>query len=215
MKISRPGAAFIASHEAVYLFSYRDSAGVLTDGVGNTAAAGTAAPRPGGKITLAAALATFERNLGKYGVRVERAVRAQLAQHAFDALVSFDFNTGSIASGTVDDRLNAGDVAGALAVVGRYTRAGGKVLRGLETRRREEIELYRTGRYPARGILVKDAPSSAGRVVPASSLPWGASPVKLEMDLPVSAPPVPTPAPERGTGNALIDIAKYIWSLWK
>lgn len=216
MRISRNGAAFIASHEAVYLFSYRDSAGVLTDGIGNTAAAGTKPPRPAGKITLGDALATFERNLDKFGARVVRAIRNYpLAQHEFDALGSFDFNTGAIASGTVDDRLNRGDVDGALAVMGKYVNAGGKRLRGLETRRREEIGLFRTGRYPNRGILVKDSASSAGRVVAASSLPWGATSAPLPLELPPMVPPVPTPAPVRGSGNALIDLAKYLWSLWK
>jgi lysozyme len=217
MKVSRPGAGAIAGHETIYLFSYRDAASVLTDGVGNTAAAGTKPPRPGGKITLADALATFEHNLDRFGVRVTRAIRVPLAQHQFDSAVSLDFNTGAIASGTVDDRLNAGDVEGALRVWGQYVRAGGKVLRGLETRRREEIELFRTGRYPARGVLVKDAPSSAGRVVPVSSLPWGqpVAPLTLDPSAADPLPPMPTPAPVRGSGNALIDIGRYLWSLWK
>lgn len=216
MRISRNGAAFIASHEAIYLFSYRDSAGVLTDGIGNTAAAGTKPPRPGGKITLADALVTFERNLDKYGKRVARAIRNYpLKQHEFDALGSFDFNTGAIDGGTVDDRLNRGDVDGALTVMARYVNAGGKRLRGLETRRREEIGLFRTGRYPNRGILVKDSASSAGRVVAASSLPWGAAPAALPLELPPMVPPAPTPAPIRGTGNVLIDLMRYLWSLWK
>lgn len=217
MKVSRPGAGAIAGHEAVYLFSYRDAAGVLTDGVGNTAAAGTKPPRPGGKITLADALATFERNLERFGARVSRAVRVPLAQHQFDAATSFDFNTGAIDRGTVDDRLNAGDVEGALRVWGQYVRAGGKVLRGLETRRREEIALFRTGSYPTRGVLVKDAPGSAGRVVAAASLPWGQPAAALPLDPSASdpLPPMPSPAPTRGSGNALIDIGRYLWSLWK
>lgn len=215
MKISRNGAAFIASFEAIYLFSYRDSAGVLTDGVGNTAAAGTRPPRAGGKITLAGALATFEQNLDKYAAGVSRAVRVPLAQPAFDALGSFHFNTGAISSGTVDDKLNAGQVDAALAVMGRYVNAGGKRLRGLVTRRREEIALFRTGRYPSRGILVKDAPNSAGRVVAAASLPWGVAAGALPLDLPSAPPPIPTPAPVRGSGNVLIDLAKYLWSFWK
>jgi len=216
-RISRTGAGLIASHEAIYLFTYIDAAGVPTDGVGNTKAAGTSTPRPGGKITLASALATFERNLEKFAARVERNVRVPLEQHQFDPLVSFDFNTGAIDKGSVDDKLNRGDVAGALTTWGQYVRAGGKVLRGLQTRRAEEIALYRTGRYPVRGVLVKDAPNSAGRVVPASSLPWGAPDVKREIDPSINAPlpPLPTPAPVRGSGNVLIDLANYLWSLWK
>lgn len=215
--ISRAGAAMIAGHEAVYLYSYRDPVGVLTDGIGNTAAAGTVAPRPGGKITLVQALATFERNLGKYGARVARAVRVPLKQHQFDSLGSFDFNTGKISGGTVDDKLNAGNVDAAMATMLQYTRAGGKVLRGLETRRREEVALFRTGHYPTRPILVKESPSSAGRLVSPASLPWGVAAKPLVLDLPATTPvpPMPTPAPERGSGNVLIDLVKYFWSLWK
>ena len=38
-------------------------------------------------------LATFEK-------RVNKAVKVPVAQHEFDALTSFDFNTGGILSGT-------------------------------------------------------------------------------------------------------------------
>lgn len=205
MRASRRGAAFVASFEACYLFTYRDSAGILTDGIGNTAAAGIRAPRPGGRVTLAQALAEFERSLERYGDRVQRAVHIPLLQHQLDALTSFDFNTGAVASGTVDDRLNVGDVDGALAVLGRYVNAGGKRLRGLEDRRRAEAALFRSGIYPNRPVLVVDAPGTRGRAVPYSQLA-GPAPA-LELGPP---PPMPERAPSQ---NFLLDILKWLWSL--
>jgi hypothetical protein len=64
---------------------------------------------------LASDLAKFER-------RVAAAVKRALRQHEFDALVSFDFNTGAIASGTVDDKLARGDIEAALATCSNTTR---------------------------------------------------------------------------------------------
>lgn len=204
MKPSRAGAAFVASFEACYLFAYKDSAGVLTDGIGNTAAAGIRTPRPGTRITLAQALSEFERNLGRYGDRVGRAVHVPLSQPQFDSLTSFDFNTGAIVSGTVDNHLNAGDVDGALAILGRYVNAGGKRLRGLEARRLAEAALFRSGIYPNRPVLVVDAPGAKGRAVPYSQL-TGPAPV-LELAPP---PPMPERAPPQ---NFLLDILKWLWS---
>src|SRR5690554_8022217 len=99
MKVSDRGLAFIAGHEGVVPYPYRDSVGVWTFGIGHTASAG--APNPAGMTRgverpLEEVFATFRRDIAKFEARVNAAVKVPLAQHEFDALVSFDFNTGGI-----------------------------------------------------------------------------------------------------------------------
>lgn len=217
MAVTVKGRAFIASHEAIYLYTYKDPVGVMTDGVGNTAAAGQRAPRPGGRITLAQALKEFKINLRKYNARVQRAIKNYpLSKHEEDALTSFDLNTGAVVSGSVDDKINHGDIQAAMTTLRRYVHGGGKRLPGLVTRRNEEARMFLTGKYPSRLILIKDSPNSKGRAVNASSLPWDAElqPVPIVGPLDLEVPPLPVRNPYRGSGNFLIDILQFIKGFW-
>ncbi|MBX7496660.1 lysozyme [Qipengyuania sp. 6B39] len=69
---------------------------------------------------------------------------APTSQAQFDALVSFHYNTGAIARATLTKRHCAGDQAGAADEFARWNRAGGRVMKGLVRRRREEAKLYRS-----------------------------------------------------------------------
>ncbi len=69
---------------------------------------------------------------------------APTTQNQFDALVSFHFNTGAIGRSTLAKRHVAGDFTGAAAEFLRWNRAGGRVMKGLVRRRREEATLYRS-----------------------------------------------------------------------
>ena len=73
---------------------------------------------------------------------------APTSQSQFDALVSFHFNTGAIARATLTQRHKDGDFAEAAAEFARWKYAGGKVLKGLVRRRREEARLYRKDSVP-------------------------------------------------------------------
>lgn len=220
MAVSVKGRAFTASHEAIYLYTYRDPGGVLTDGVGNTAMAGIRAPKPGGRITLDQALHEYKINLKKYNDRVLKAIKNHpLVQHEEDALTSFDLNTGAIFSGTVDDKLNQGDISAAMATLRRYIHDNGKVLNGLVKRRNDEAQMFLTGAYPNRPILLKESPMSKGRLVNAASLPWDDALQPLTIEGPLEVPPLPTRNPERGSGNFLIDlvwrpIAWFVKGFW-
>lgn len=68
---------------------------------------------------------------------------APTTQAQFDALVSFHYNTGAISRATLTSKHRRGDYKGAAAEFARWTRAGGKVLKGLEKRRSAEEVLYR------------------------------------------------------------------------
>lgn len=174
-QLSKAGAGVGAAHEACYLFAYPDpgtGGEPWTIGVGHTGRAGAPAVRRGDKVSIARAFEIYATDMGKVEAGVRRAIKPELKQHEFDAACIFHLNTGAIGSGSIDDRLNRGDEAGALRVWSQYINAGGKPMNGLITRRREEIELWKTGRYPVRKILIKDTPTGSGRYIAASEIPW-------------------------------------------
>lgn len=85
----------------------------------------------------------FKQDLRRYSAAVSNALgNAPTTQAQFDALVSFHYNTGAIASATLTKKHIAGDYAGAKREFARWVRAGGKVLPGLVKRRAAEAELY-------------------------------------------------------------------------
>ena len=69
---------------------------------------------------------------------------AQTSQNQFDAMVSFQYNTGHLAGSTLLAKHAAGDFAGAAAEFAKWTHAGGQVLPGLVKRRAAEARLYAT-----------------------------------------------------------------------
>lgn len=83
----------------------------------------------------------------------ERAVRTQvtvdLTQSQFDALVSFTFNVGvgAFRRSTLLAELNQGNYDEVPTQLRQWTRAGGRVVRGLERRREAEVELWSNGNY--------------------------------------------------------------------
>lgn len=190
MKTSRNGMAFILAEEAIVLSAYQDSAKVWTIGAGHTAAAGPPTPKAGMTITLAEALDLFRRDLERFEAGVLKAVKAPLKQHEFDALVSFHYNTGAISTGSVDDKLNRGDRAGAMATLTAYNKAGGRTLQGLVDRRARERALFERGDYGSRAIAVYDRYPGTAKSVSPSSLPWPAeAPPAASVPSPVSSHP--------------------------
>ena len=201
MKTSLNGILAIINEEALVLSTYRDAAGVLTIGVGHTASAGGMAPKLGNRITIEQGVALFASDLAKFERRVSAAVKRTLAQHEFDALVSFDFNTGKIEGGTVDDKLDQGDIEAAMATLQRYDKAGGKKLAGLDRRRDNEEAMFRHGTYPeTNSIKVYDTWPGKLRQVAVSSLDLSAFPAPLD----IAAKP-------RGLLAALIDLMLAIF----
>ena len=101
---------------------------------------------PGTVWTQAQCDARFAHDIERYAADVRKAIgNASTAQHQFDALVSFHYNTGAIARATLTRMHKAGDYAAAANEFARWNRAGGRVLKGLVRRRREEATLYRSG----------------------------------------------------------------------
>lgn len=87
---------------------------------------------------LAKDLERFERGVIKY------CPSAINRQNWMDALVSFSFNVGlgTLQRSTLRQKHNRGDYEGAADEFLKYCKAGGKVLKGLENRRKDERSLY-------------------------------------------------------------------------
>lgn len=150
MRTSDQGLAFIVAHEGVVPAPYLDSVGVLTFGIGHTAAAGPPDPHqmargmpPDLDEALAYAFATFRRDLPKYEAGVNKVLAGRtVPQHEFDAAVSFHFNTGAISHAQwVKDWL-----------AGRKTAAAGKMMNwrkpsAVISRREAERDLFLDGTY--------------------------------------------------------------------
>lgn len=153
MKVSNRGLFEIACHEGVVLNPYLDSVNVLTFGIGHTASAGD--PNPSSlavvgedlypeRYTLA--FKTFAKDIEKFEARVNDAVKVHVSQTEFDALVSFDLNTGGIYRAQLTKYLNAGN---------KQAAAGGNSSgfmgwtkpSAIIPRRKKEQKLFATGQY--------------------------------------------------------------------
>lgn len=98
---------------------------------------------PGTVWSQAECDARLEADLVRFANEVDRALGdASTSQVQFDALVSFHYNTGAIARATLTRRHVEGDFTSAKREFARWTRSGGRVLKGLVRRRAAEAKLY-------------------------------------------------------------------------
>jgi lysozyme len=147
MKLSDKGRTVLADREGVRLTAYKDSVGVWTIGLGHTSAAGPPAVRAGMTITEERAWEIFRRDAQRFRDEADGLVQVPLAQHEFDALVSFVFNIGvpGFRKSTVLKRLNAGDYAGAGEALLMWNKPP-----EIMSRRRGEHKQFTQGDYVAR-----------------------------------------------------------------
>lgn len=155
MKTSDNGRQLIEKFEGCILSAYDDAddkvvqpgqkvRGTLTIGYGHTSAAGAPRVYVGQTITQDEADKILSSDLMSVEIEVEHLVRVALTQNQFDALVSFQFNTGALGRSTLLTKLNNGDYEGAAEEFLKWNKAGGKVLEGLIKRRKAEKELFLT-----------------------------------------------------------------------
>ena len=145
-KTGAKGVELIKKFEGFRAAPYKCPAGVPTIGYGATF-------YPGGKkVTMAdksiseseatdllkSMLTSFEKYVDSY-------CRDDINQNQFDALVSFAYNLGpaNLKSSTLLKKVNANPADPTIKdEIMKWTKAGGKVLKGLVTRRTAEAELY-------------------------------------------------------------------------
>lgn len=133
MKTSSKGIELIKSFEGCHLAAYKCPAGVWTIGYGHTDRV-----KQGQRITQEQAGAYLKTDLEKYEKYV-MATGLELNQNQFDALVSFTYNCGNGNLKTLIQNRTLTQIADALLL---YVKSNGKVLAGLERRRKAERELF-------------------------------------------------------------------------
>lgn len=124
--------------------------GTLTLGIGHTAAARCKVDMsPGARVTEAQALDILRVDLSECVEQLNAAIKVNVTQGVFDALVSFTYNCGFGNGRKIVAILNRGDPDAACRALGAYTRSKGQVLAGLVRRRRAEQSLWNDTRAPA------------------------------------------------------------------
>lgn len=124
--------------------TYYDSVGVLTLGYGHTNLGGIPPRISQGNVwDRAQADAVLSADMAQFNIDVRRYFpHYELTQNQFDALVSFDFNTGALGRSSLPAKINAGRITAAMDTLLQYNHAGGQVLAGLTRRRRAERLMF-------------------------------------------------------------------------
>ena len=145
--ISINGIMLIKAFEGLSLNAYQDEAGVWTIGYGHTGLQHNDGTVFAGRIitqTTADALLIYD--LQQFEARVRALIKVPLTQEQFDALVSFDFNTGGLTLGlapsTLNRLLNGNDYFGAAGQFDAWNHINGQVFAGLTRRRHAERDLF-------------------------------------------------------------------------
>ncbi|ATO56909.1 lysozyme [Bartonella sp. 1-1C] len=148
-KISKNCLNYLKKWEGLRLHAYRDASGIWTIGYGHTEKAGKPMVVEGMVITERKAETMLLTDLRQYERAVEKAVYVDLSDEQFGALVSFCYNIGITAfqNSTLLKKLNKGDYESVPIELQKWTKAGGKRLKGLVHRRAAEAGLWAKSAY--------------------------------------------------------------------
>ena len=141
------GIATIKKFEGLKLKAYLCPAGILTIGYGNTFYENNTKVQPTDKITIDRADQLLFFIVNKFEGEVKKVVKSAINENQLGALTSFAFNagTGNLQKSTLLKKVNANPNDPTIRdEFMKWTRAGGKVLNGLVTRRKAEADLYFT-----------------------------------------------------------------------
>lgn len=141
MNLNDAGIVLIKKWETLRLTAYKDIAGFWTIGWGHRLDV-----VEGQVITHEQADALFKNDCDLVCHQVAGLVGRKLTDNQFSALVSFTFNLGvhRLATSKLLVGIRQGDLAGAAAEFPRWCHSGGIPIKGLESRRTEEQELFLT-----------------------------------------------------------------------
>jgi len=146
MKASKKCLEMLAHHEGVRTKPYRCPAGLWTVGVGHLIGDGKSLPDSWNRtFSLEEVYAILAKDVERFERGVNRYITVPLKQHEYDAIISFSFNLGLgvLQRSTLRQALNRGDKEGAIESLLKYNKAGGKVLKGLDNRRKDEAALFK------------------------------------------------------------------------
>jgi len=156
MKVSAKAIKMIMHHEGVRQKPYRCPAKLWTIGVGHVLYPEQGKLKIDERDGFALKIEDFRTfpmeevdailraDLDRFERGVEKFCPVPLTQGQFDALVSFSFNVGlgTLQRSTLRQKVLRGDMEGASEELLKYCMAGGKVLRGLLNRRKDEQAVF-------------------------------------------------------------------------
>lgn len=143
---SSTGFALTRSFEGFRAEAYQDSAEVWTIGYGHTGPE----VHEGQRISEFEAEALLRSDLAAAVACVRRAVKVEIDQDQFDALVDFCFNVGRghFLNSSLLRYLNRGESESVVVQFGLWVHAGGEVMPGLVRRRAAEAALFSGRGFP-------------------------------------------------------------------
>jgi lysozyme len=156
MKVSAKAIHMIKHHEGVRQKPYRCPAKLWTIGVGHVLYPEQGKLKIDQRDGFALKIEDFRifsmeeidailrTDLDRFERGVEKFCPVPLTQGQFDALVSFSFNVGlgTLQRSTLRQKVLRNDMEGASKELLKYCMAGGKVLKGLLNRRKDELAVF-------------------------------------------------------------------------
>lgn len=156
MKVSTKALSMIRHHEGVRQRAYRCPALLWTIGVGHVLYPEQGKlpldqrmgvplkPEDDRLFSMEEVNGILAADLHRFELGVERFCPVILTQGQFDALVSFSFNVGlgTLQRSTLRQKVLKNNMEGAAEELLKYCMAGGKPLKGLQNRRRDERVLF-------------------------------------------------------------------------
>ena len=145
MITGKNGVLLIEQFEGFRAKMYKDAVGLPTIGFGTLIDTAEEKHLLTETITKEQAVELLRKELVMIEQKLKIIVTKPLTQNQYDALVSFAYNLGiyNLKSSTLLKKVNANPNDASIAKeFMKWTHAGGKVLKGLEIRRKAESDLY-------------------------------------------------------------------------
>ena len=145
MKTSQRGLELIKAYEGVRFKPYRDCVGLYTVGVGHLIGDGTVLPDSWNRtFSIEEVNELLVADVRKFELGVARYVNVELSQNQYDAIIDFCFNLGlgTFQRSSVRQAINRRDTPSTIRHLLSYNKANGKVVKGLDNRRKAEALLF-------------------------------------------------------------------------
>ena len=137
--VSSVAVGMITQYEGFKSDAYVDMAGIPTIGYGSTKDV-----KIGDRINEKGARSRLIKEVGdEYGKGVKDCVKVPLHQSEYDAYVSLSYNIGvnAFCKSTLVKKVNKEDYSGACKEILRWNKIKGKVVKGLDNRRKGEYNM--------------------------------------------------------------------------
>lgn len=161
--LNKASLDLIKRWEGCKLKAYKCSAGVWTVGYGLTSSAGFIEVGPNTVITQAEADWYLEKTVEKFLAEIKPAITAPINENELGAFTSLAYNIGPTAfrKSSALRHFNAGNKDKVPNAMRMWRKAGGKVVKGLVSRREAEVNLFLTPVLAEKPVSVRTSPAQS------------------------------------------------------